>query len=94
MGHVYNLKKQLEIQIIGILEEIDSFYWPKMYLWKGDKNFGQGLSPSPKSRRTATFSWNLPVEEVVEKVEKVVRPSGATWLANINPSCTNISYNP
>ena len=26
VGHVYNLKKQLKVQIIGILEEIDSFY--------------------------------------------------------------------
>ena len=28
--------------MIGILEEIDSFYWPKMHLWKGDKKIGQG----------------------------------------------------
>ena len=26
VGHVYNLKKQFKVQIIGILEEIDSFY--------------------------------------------------------------------
>ena len=29
-----------KVQIIGILEEIDSFYWPKLHLWKGDKRFG------------------------------------------------------
>ena len=32
-------KKLIKIQIIGILEEIDSFYWPKMHLWKVDKNW-------------------------------------------------------
>ena len=32
--------------MIGILEEIHSFYWPKMHLSKGDKKFGQGRPPS------------------------------------------------
>ena len=40
-------KKQLKVQIIGILEEIYFFYWPKMHLWKGDKKFGQRPSPPP-----------------------------------------------
>ena len=32
-------KKQLKVQYIGIFEEIDSFYWPKMhFLKKGQKN--------------------------------------------------------
>ena len=31
-------KKQLKVQYIGIFEEIDSFYWPKMhFLKKGEK---------------------------------------------------------
>ena len=37
-------KKQLKVQYIGIFEEIDSFYWPKMhFLEKGQKirAFGQ-----------------------------------------------------
>ena len=34
-------KKQFKVQIIGMLEEIDAFYWPKMHLRKGDKKFGQ-----------------------------------------------------
>ena len=48
--HVYTIqpKKQFKVQIIGILEEIDSFYWPKMHLCKGAKKFGQG-PPSPPS---------------------------------------------
>ena len=33
--------------LIGILEEIDSFYWPKMHLWKSSKkNSGRALPPS------------------------------------------------
>ena len=34
-------KKQFKVQIIGIWKEIDSFYWPKIHLWKVDKKFGQ-----------------------------------------------------
>ena len=31
-------KKQLKVQYIGIFEEMDSFYWPKMhFLNKGQK---------------------------------------------------------
>ena len=44
--------------IIGILEKIDSFYWPKMHLWKGDKKFEQGPPPPliwKKSKRTAVL---------------------------------------
>ena len=44
--YIYSLKKQFKVQIIGTLEEIDSFNWPKMHVWKGDKKFGQG-SPLP-----------------------------------------------
>ena len=39
-------KKQYKVQIIGILEEIDYFYWPKMHLCKGGKNLGKALPPS------------------------------------------------
>ena len=63
MGHVYN-QKQFKVQIIGILEEIDSFYWPKMHLWKGDKKFGQG-PPNPHldiiQKNSNFFSWNRPL---------------------------------
>ena len=38
-------KKQFKFQINGILEDIDSFYRPKMQLWKVDKKFGQGPPP-------------------------------------------------
>ena len=33
------------VQILCILEEIESFYWPKMHLWKDAKKFGQGPAP-------------------------------------------------
>ena len=46
LPNVHNLKKQFKDQIIGFLEESDSFYWPKMHLWKGDNKFGQGPPPS------------------------------------------------
>ena len=45
-GSCIQHKKQFRVQIIGILEEIYSFNWPKMQLWKGDKKIGQG-PPSP-----------------------------------------------
>ena len=40
-------KKQLKVPYIGIFEEIDSFYWPKMYfLKKGQKNRAR-VDPPP-----------------------------------------------
>ena len=50
-------KKHSKVPIIGILEEIDSFYWPKMHLWKGAKKNWAGPPPLiwTKSKRTATF---------------------------------------
>ena len=56
-------KKLIKIQIIGIWEEIDSFYWPKMRLWKGDKKFGQGPPPPPrlhKIQKNSNFSFVKP----------------------------------
>ena len=51
-----------KVQIIGILEEIGSFYWPKMYLWKGDKKFGQGppalsFGQNPKEQQFFFSGW-------------------------------------
>ena len=44
-GHVYNLKKQFKVQVISILEEIDSFY--KNPLMKRiQKNLGRAF-PAP-----------------------------------------------
>ena len=57
-------KKQLKVQYIGIFEEIDSFYWPKMHLWKCAKKFGQGAPPPhlDKIRKNSNFfSGNLPL---------------------------------
>ena len=61
MGHVYNLK-QFKVQIIAILEEIDSFYWTKMHLWKVSK-IGQGPPPPfGKIQKSTSFSlWNCPL---------------------------------
>ena len=54
-GSCIQPKKKFKVQIIGILQEIDSFYWRKMHLWKGDKTFGQNSPPpsfgqSPKEQ--------------------------------------------
>ena len=56
-GSCIQPKKELKVQIIGILEEINFYFWPKMHLWKGDKKFGQGPPPLiwTKSKRTAAF---------------------------------------
>ena len=42
---ILNLKKQLKVQIIIILEEIDFFYWPKMHFLKICQKIGQGPPP-------------------------------------------------
>ena len=57
-------KKQLKAQYIGILEEIDSFYWPNMHLGKGDKKLGRALPPphlDKIQKKSNFFSWNLPL---------------------------------
>ena len=37
---IFKTIKLFNSQTIDILEEIDSFYWPKMHLWKGAKKIG------------------------------------------------------
>ena len=64
---IQHKKKQFKVQIICILEEINSFYWPKMHLRKGDKNLDRALPPpwfrqNPKEQQLffATPSLNKP----------------------------------
>ena len=40
-------KKQLKVQYIGIFEEIDSFYWPKMHLLKEGQKIWAWVGPPP-----------------------------------------------
>ena len=40
-------KKQLKVQYIGIFEEIDSFYWPKMQFLKKGQNIRAWVGPPP-----------------------------------------------
>ena len=49
-----------------ILEEIDSFYWPKMQLWKGAKQSGQGqpsFGQNPKEQQLffgmPSLTWSI-----------------------------------
>ena len=44
-GSCIQAKKQFKVQIIGILEEIDSFYWPKLHLRQVWEKIGQGPPP-------------------------------------------------
>ena len=50
-------KTVLKVQIIGILEGKDSFDWPKMHSWKGDKKFGQDKI----HKNSSFFSGNRPL---------------------------------
>ena len=40
-------KKQLKVQYIGIFEEIDSFYWPKLQLLKKGQKSRAWVDPPP-----------------------------------------------
>ena len=61
--------KQSKVKIIGILEEIDSFYWPKMHFLKRCQKNGQGHPLFAGNRSllrtcesfTASKSWHEPV---------------------------------
>ena len=52
-------KNQLKVQYIGIFEEIDSFYWPKMHFLKEGQKFRARVDPSPprsgNARKKAFF---------------------------------------
>ena len=52
---IWTTQKQIKVQIVGIFEEIDSFYWPKM----------QGPPPPPHldkiQKNSSVFSGNLPL---------------------------------
>ena len=55
-------KKQLKVQYIGIFEEIDSFYWPKMHFLKKGQKIRAWLDPPlPNSgnARKKTFFFLL-----------------------------------
>ena len=43
-------KKQLKVQYIGIFEEIDSFYWPKMHFLKEGQKIRAWVDPPPLIR--------------------------------------------
>ena len=49
-------KQQFKFQIIGILEEIDSYYWPKMHLWKDDKQDKVNYAVSEREDRVTDLT--------------------------------------
>ena len=40
-------KKQFKVQYIGIFEDIDTFYWPKMHFLKKGQKIRAVLDPPP-----------------------------------------------
>ena len=53
-------KKQLKVQYIGIFEEIDSFYWPKMHFLKeGQKirSYAQNVVFDVQKRGPSCPNW-------------------------------------
>ena len=62
-------KKQLKVQYIGIFEEIDSFYWPKMHFLKEGQKIRAWVEPPLYSgnarKKTFFFHWGLPLKEAV-----------------------------
>ena len=60
-------KKQLKVQYIGIFEEIDSFYWPKMHFLKEGQKNRVWVDPPPLfgqcPKENVFFHWGLPLAE-------------------------------
>ena len=57
---MYITWKIVIVQIIGS-QIMDSFYWPKIHVWKGDKKFGQGSPPDlDKIQKNSTFFFVTP----------------------------------
>ena len=55
-------KKQLKVQYIGIFEEIDSFYWPKMHFYKEGQKIRAGVDPPPIIRAMPERKRFFPVD--------------------------------
>ena len=54
-------KKQLKVQYIGIFEEVDSFYWPKMHFEKEGRKIRAWVDPPPYwgNARKKTFFFSI-----------------------------------
>ena len=55
-------KKQLKVQYIGIFEEIDSFYWPKMHFLKEGQKIRAWVDPPPPYSGNAQKKTFFPVD--------------------------------
>ena len=55
-------KKQLKVQYIGIFEEMDSFYWPKMHFLKKGQQIRAWVDPPP-------FLGKAPKEKVFFSID-------------------------
>ena len=84
-GSCIQPKKRSKVQIIGILEEMDSFHWPKMHLWKGDKEFGQGPSPWFGQIQKEQHLFFLMPSLTGETVQDLCCTGGHDWHSLVQP---------
>ena len=89
-------KKQLKVQYIGIFEEIDSFYWPKMHFYKEGQKIRAWVDPPsfgqcPKENvffllRPSLKQFNLKGEcQTGPQQPRLVNIGTSTKLTNTQP---------
>ena len=75
-------KKQLKVQYIGIFEEIDSFYWPKMHLLNEGQKIRAWVDPLPLIRAMPERKRYFSID-AFPKNDKIIRLYGKTFFLNI-----------
>ena len=96
-------KTQLKDQYIGICEEIDSFYWPKMHFLKEGQKNQAWVGPPPliramPERKVFFFNWCLPLSNsLCAQVSLWYQPlcavadNHSSWTLWVNPFEPNVS---
>ena len=73
-------KKQLKVQYIGIFEEINSFYWPKMHFLKEGKKIWAGVDPPPLIRAMLKRKRFFLIEAFPNCKKLKVRQFSKIWI--------------
>ena len=81
------LQKQFNIEIIGILEEIDSFYCPKCTHEKVTKNWA---GPAPSFGQNPKEQQFFLVRLSLRNIEMNVFPAKITFCANVTFEVLNV----
>ena len=63
-------KKQLKVQYIGIFEEIDSFYWPKMHFLKKGQQIRAWVAPPSHSGNAWKKRFFFPLMSSLIRTQK------------------------